>query len=665
MAEIKTQDAIALLKEDHRTVEELFEQFEKAKGDGRKQKIAQQICMELSVHAKIEEEIFYPACEGKIEEDLLKEAYVEHDGAKVLIAEIDVGRWRRATNSSTPRSRCFRSRSSITSRKKSSGWKACSRQARKAGSTWMRSVSSLPRASADDNGPGTSRRLAVMRTTSFWVEDIGLETRPPLTGHADCDLVVVGSGIAGLSSAYEAARFGWRVIVIERHETIGGVMTPRTTAHLASELDDYYYYLIKAVGEEDARTYYESQVAAINRIEAICRDDAIDADLRGSTVCWCRPRLGTCSELEQEYDACQTLGVDVEWIDDASVPLPEGTRALRFPNQGRFHPLKYIRGLTRAIEGRGGRIHGGTVYVKPQGRRRRRHIETEAGHTIRAKAAMFATNSPVNDKVTIHTKQLPDRTYVVAGPVPKGSVARRAAVGHAGAYHYVRLQPLSETEDLLIVGGEDHRSGEANDMDERFAQLETGPASAIRAFAGARYRWSGQVLEPVDFMPYSGRNPGDRNIYVHTGDSGQGMTNGVAGAINFAALLFEQKAHFAEVLDPSRKPKAGTSLSDFLTGRAHDVKNLTEHLTGGEISSIDELAPGEGAIIRRGMAKIAAYRAEDGTVIERSAVCTHVGCIIHWNGLEKCWDCPCHGSQFQPDGSVINGPAVEPLAEVE
>jgi glycine/D-amino acid oxidase-like deaminating enzyme/nitrite reductase/ring-hydroxylating ferredoxin subunit len=504
-----------------------------------------------------------------------------------------------------------------------------------------------------------------MRTTSFWVEDIGLETRPPLNGDAECDLVVVGSGIAGLSSAYEASRFGWRVIVIERHETIGGVMTPRTTAHLASELDDYYYYLIKAVGEEDARTYYESQVAAINRIEAVCRDEGIDADFTRLDGLLVPAEAGHTHELEQEYDACQTLGVDVEWVDEAPVPLPEGTRALRFPNQGRFHPLKYVRGLTRAIEGRGGRIHGGTVYSSHKEEDGGVTLETEDGHTIRAKAAMFATNSPVNDKVTIHTKYVPDRTYVVAGPVPKGSVPDVLLWDTLEAYHYVRLQPLSETEDLLIVGGEDHRSGEANDMDERFAHLESWTRERYPSFAGARYRWSGQVLEPVDFMPYSGRNPGDRDIYIHTGDSGQGMTNGVAGAINFAALLFEQKAHFAEVLDPSRKPKAGTSLSDFLTGRAHDVKNLTEHLTGGEISSIDELAPGEGAIIRRGMAKIAAYRAEDGTVIERSAVCTHVGCIIHWNGLEKCWDCPCHGSQFQPDGSVINGPAVEPLAEVE
>jgi hypothetical protein len=252
---------------------------------------------------------------------------------------------------------------------------------------------------------------------------------------------------------------------------------------------------------------------------------------------------------------------------------------------------------------------------------------------------------------------------VIAGPVPKGSVPDLLIWDTLEAYHYVRLQPLDEAEDLLIVGGEDHRSGMANDMDKRFAHLEAWTRERFGSFGEVRYRWSGQVMEPVDFMPYSGRNPGNRNIYVHAGDSGQGITNGVAGALNFAALLFEQKAHFAELFDPGRKPVAGTSLADFVSGRAEDVANMSEYLTGGDVASVEELKPGKGAIIRRGLSKIAAFRRDDGTLVERSAVCTHVGCIVHWNSLEQCWDCPCHGSQFEPDGQVISGPAIRPLAE--
>ena len=501
-------------------------------------------------------------------------------------------------------------------------------------------------------------------TTSFWFEDCGLEQRPALSEDAECDLVVVGSGIAGLSTAYEAARFGWKVIVIDRQPTIGGVMTPRTTAHLATELDDYYHELIKAHGEDAARTYYESQVAAVNRIEAICADECIDADFRRLDGFLVPAEPGHSSDLDNEFDACRKIGVDVEWTDEAPLPLPAGGRALRFPGQGRFHPLKYVRSLIAAIERLEGRVHGGTVYVGDNEEEGQVEIETEAGPRIRGRAALFATNSPVNDKVAIHSKQIPNRTYVIAGPVPKGAVADALIWDTLEAYHYVRLQPVSEAEDLLIVGGEDHRSGEADDMDRRFASLESWTKARFPAFSGARFRWSGQVMEPFDFMPFSGRNPGNRNVFVHTGDSGQGMTNGVAGALNIAALLFGQKARFAEIFDPSRKPLSINTLTEFVTGRAEDVKNFSEYLTGGDVASMDDLKPGEGAIIRRGMKKIAAYRDPDGRLIERSAVCTHTGCIVHWNGLEQCWDCPCHGSQFQPDGQVINGPAVKPLAEV-
>ncbi|HEX6740456.1 MAG TPA: FAD-dependent oxidoreductase [Sphingomicrobium sp.] len=504
-----------------------------------------------------------------------------------------------------------------------------------------------------------------MTTSSFWYADVGLEQRPALAADADCDLVVVGSGIAGLSTAYEVARRGWKVVVIDRQETIGGVMTPRTTAHLTNELDDYYHYLIKAVGEDDARLYAESQVAAINRVEAICGDEAIDADFRRLDGFLVPAELAHQSDLEREYDACRTLGVAVEWADEAPVPLPQRTRALRYPDQARFHPLKYVRGLLGAIEARDGRIHGGTVYVDHREEDGGVVIETAAGPAVRARAAVFATNSPVNDKVAIHTKQVPMRTYVIAGPVAKGSVPDALVWDTLQAYHYVRLQPLGPAEDLLIVGGEDHRTGEATDMERRFAHLERWTRERFPSLGEVRHRWSGQVMEPVDFMPYSGRNPGNSNIYVHTGDSGQGMTNSVAGALNLAALLFDQKARFAEVLDPARKPKAGSSLADFLAGRAEDVKNFTEYVTGGDVASADALKPGEGAVIRRGARKIAAFRRDDGTLVERSAVCTHVGCLVHWNPLEQCWDCPCHGSQFAPDGQVINAPAIQPLAELD
>lgn len=497
------------------------------------------------------------------------------------------------------------------------------------------------------------------RTRSFWMSEGLSIAAPRMDKGAQCDVVVVGAGIAGLSCAYELTRLDRSVIVIDRG-TIGSGMTLRTTAHLASALDDFYSELIDVHGEGQARLYYDSQVAAINRIEAICEE--IDADFARVDGFLFPAEPSHVAMLEKEFGACAKIGVDVEWCEGAPIPGIGTGRCLRFPRQARFDPAKYLAGLAALVVQRGGRLYSDTAYVAYETDDDSVVVETDAGHVIRAGAAIFATNSPVNDRVTIHTKQTPYRTYVVAGKVPKGSVVDALYWDTLEAYHYARLQPLDAQSDLLIVGGEDHRSGEEQDMEERLVALADWTRQSFPSFGEVEYRWSGQVLEPIDFMPFSGRNPGEDNIYVHSGDSGQGITNGVAGALTIVPLIIGREARFADLFDPSRKPVGGSALGEFAHGVAGAVSNITEHLGPSEVSSVDAIAPGEGAIMRDGtIGKLAIYRTEQGELIRHSASCTHMGCIVHWNPLEKCWDCPCHGSQFAPDGQVLSGPAVRPL----
>jgi hypothetical protein len=502
-------------------------------------------------------------------------------------------------------------------------------------------------------------------SVSVWMEHTPAIEASPLQQDASADVAVIGSGIAGLSTAYELSRLGKSVIVLDRGG-IGSGMTARTTAHIAPELDDYYHELIKVRGEDEARRYHESVVAALNRIEAICRDEGIDCDFKRLDGYLIPSEEGGGDVLEHEFQACRTLGVEVEWAENAPVPGLETGRCLRFPNQGRFHPTRYLAGLARAIAASGGRFHADTAYVDHGEEDGVVVIQTEGGAGIRATAAVFATNAPVNDRVVLNVKQMPMRTYAIAGRVPRGSVPDVLVWDTLEAYHYVRLQELSESEDWLIVGGEDHRSGEATDMDARIGALAEWTRRRYPHFGKVEHSWSGQVMEPIDFMPFSGRNPGDANIYVHTGDSGQGITNGVAGALTIVPLILGEDSRFAEVLDPSRKSfTSKPSLMEFAEDQAGVVKNLAEHLGPGELESADELEPGQGGIMRRGLKKVAVYKDFDGAVSERLAVCTHAGCVVHWNPFERCWDCPCHGSQFAPDGQVLNGPAVRPLAEVD
>lgn len=500
------------------------------------------------------------------------------------------------------------------------------------------------------------------RSRSLWM-DLGPAVRASkLSTDATCDVVVVGAGIAGLSCAYELARFGYSVRVIDRGQ-IGGGMTARTTAHLASSLDDYYSELIKIHGEEAARRYHESQVAAINRIEAICRDEGIEADfarLDGFLIPACADQQ---SDLEKEFDACRRIGADVSWADGPLIPARNPGRAIRFANQGRFHPAKYIAGLAHCITDRGGELYADTAYVTHESSGDRVLLRTAEGHTINAAHAIFCTNSPVNDKVALHTKEAPYRTYALAGRVPKASVPDVLIWDTLDYYHYVRIQPAGDGEDYLIVGGEDHRAGEETDMEQRLAAIEQWARERFPTFGDVEYRWSGQVLEPIDFMPFTGRNPGDDNIYVHTGDSGQGITNGVLASLIIPPLICGQDSHFAETVRPDRHPVGMPALAEFASGQAGAIRNLAEHLGPSEVSSVEEIPPGCGAILRQSsIKKLAVYRDDAGQLSAHSAACTHIGCLVHWNPFEKCWDCPCHGSQFSVEGEVLNGPALQPLA---
>lgn len=498
------------------------------------------------------------------------------------------------------------------------------------------------------------------RSMSLWMGTAFIQRAEPLASNLDADVAVIGSGIAGLSIAYELARLRQTVIVLDRGP-IGGGMTARTSAHLASQLDDFYYELIKMRGADEARLYFQSQAAALDRVEEIQSIESIDCDFRrldGYLIPASRDDIAT---LEQEIEACHQVGFfGVAW---GEAPLAGGAngRCLRFPNQGRFHPLKYLDGLARCIRRDGGRLFAETAVVSVTEEGGEVVVRTEGGNIVRAKAAVVATNSPINDWIAVHTKQAPYRTYVIAGRIPRGSVADALYWDTLDPYHYVRIQPGDKDYDWLIVGGEDHKTGQANDQKERIARLREWARSHFPGMQHEEYSWSGQVLEPVDYAAYVGRNPGNENVYVVTGDSGEGLSNGVAGSLILRDLVVGRENAWASAYEPDRV--SVKSVGDYVSENVTMAGNLAEHVTSGELSSLDELKAGQGALVRRGTKKLAAYRDEQGTIHLRSATCTHAGCVVHWNPFEICWDCPCHGSHFSVDGQPLNAPAFKPLAE--
>jgi glycine/D-amino acid oxidase-like deaminating enzyme/nitrite reductase/ring-hydroxylating ferredoxin subunit len=498
------------------------------------------------------------------------------------------------------------------------------------------------------------------RSTSLWMATPEVPDAPSLEADVSADVVVVGSGIVGLSTAYELCKQGRSVVVLERGSIAGG-MTSRTSAHLTSNIDDLYSELITMRGEAEARLYSKARLAAIDRIEEIQKLESIDCDFKRVDGYLFPAKTDDVKTLEDEFAACLTIGFPgVGWVDQTPIPHAGSGRSLVFRNQARFHPRKYLDGLVRSIKRDGGKLFAETPVTGVEEKDGAVLVKTARNNVVRAGAAVIATNSPINNWLAVHTKQAPYRTYVIAGKVPHGSVPDALYWDTLDPYHYVRIQHDIE-HDWLIVGGEDHKTGAADDAERRVGKLEAWARSLVPDLGAIEYRWSGQVLDPVDYLPFSGRNPGSESIFIHTGDSGEGLTNGVIGSLILSDLIMGDKNSSADLLDPGRITVKAASR--FVSENVTVAANFAEHLTGGERSSVEELKRGEGAVIRQDGKKVAAYRDEEGTLHARSAACTHAGCVLHWNSFERCWDCTCHGSHFSFDGEPLNAPAVMPLAE--
>lgn len=496
------------------------------------------------------------------------------------------------------------------------------------------------------------------RTRSVWMATEVFPSATALAHDLQTDVLVIGSGIAGLSVAYELLARGRRVTVVDSGG-IGMGMTARTTAHLSAISDDWYAAFIKRRGEEMAKLFHDSHASAIARIAQIVEAQAIHCRFRRlDGVLFPGDDKGE-EKIEEELDAAQRLRIEAYRVRDLPFAGLTTRTALCYPGQATFHPALYMRGLAAAIVSLGGQLHSGTTIATLEESGGRVTAKTMDGLTVNARAAVVATNSPFNELVAIHTKQAPYRTYAIALDMGGATLPDALYWDTLDPYHYVRLAADSDGTAIVIVGGEDHKAGEADDGERRFGALEARSRSLMPRLGEVKYRWSGQVMEPIDYSGFIGLNPGSTNIYVVTGDSGQGMTHGVVAGLLIADLIESGQHSWQALYEPSRKIVRG--LGEFVGENATAVKNYAEHMLPGDVSSVEDLEPGQGGILREGLGLVAVCRDTDGTIHRLSANCTHAGCVVHWNTTERCWDCPCHGSHFAPDGQVLNGPAVKPL----
>jgi glycine/D-amino acid oxidase-like deaminating enzyme/nitrite reductase/ring-hydroxylating ferredoxin subunit len=508
-----------------------------------------------------------------------------------------------------------------------------------------------------------------MERNAFETVSVWQETTPSLRTHQKarehCEVCVIGAGIAGLSAAWLMRREGRDVQLIDAFD-IGAGETGRTTAHLTAVLDDRFAKLEKLFGIEDARLAAQSHVAAIDTIERTVRECEIECGFERVGGVLFAANEEQADLLRREAEAAARIGFPgMAAIGTAAIPeLRFNAPALRFPGQAMFHPGKYVQGMARAFVERGGSIETGVKAVAvEQGDIAR--VVLDDGREIRAHHVVVATNTPFIDRVTMHTKQAAYRTYVVGFTIPAGSFPSVLLWDLGDPYHYVRVvRNVGPLSDVLIVGGEDHKTGQDDNPAQRFLRLTQWARERFDGLGDMSFRWSGQIMEPIDGLAFIGRNPGDDNIYVVTGDSGNGMTHGTLGGMIISDLIAVRKNPWESLYDPARKTlqAAGSFIGENTDVLGHLVK---DRITRGDIKARDDIAMGSGAIVRDGLGLVAVYRDNDGRFHELSAACTHLGCVVQWNDVEKSWDCPCHGSRFGPDGVVLNGPAAKPLERHE
>jgi len=508
------------------------------------------------------------------------------------------------------------------------------------------------------------QQIAPPRTTPYWSDSASLPVFPKLQRNHHADVLVVGGGLTGLTAAYLLSKAGKTVVLVER-ERCAQIDTGHTTAHLTMVTDDRLVDLANRFGRDHAQAVWDAGLAAISQIDEIRREHRIECAFE-----WVDGYLH--APIEQVTDAevaslranaalATELGFDATFVDD--VPLMS-VPGIRFDGQARFHPRAYLSGLARVVQDAGVDIYEHSAAQEFSTGPLSARVN---GHIITCDDIVLATHDPlvgvrgIVGATAFQTKLALYTSYVAAGRIRKDVVPDALFWDTADPYHYLRLDRRRDF-DVVIFGGEDHKTGQDGLTIDCYARLEKKLTSLLPDVE-ITHRWSGQVIETPDGLPYIGEMTAHQ--YAGSGFAGNGMTFGTLTAMMVTDAVLGRANPWMDLFDPGRKAVTRGVWEYIKENADYPYYLIRGRFAGAEGKSLRAVKRGSGKVIEREGKKIAAYRDDNGATILRSATCTHMGCIVGWNDAERTWDCPCHGSRFKPNGAVLSGPAESPLPEVE
>jgi glycine/D-amino acid oxidase-like deaminating enzyme/nitrite reductase/ring-hydroxylating ferredoxin subunit len=497
-----------------------------------------------------------------------------------------------------------------------------------------------------------------MNTTSYWQDSASAPVFAKIKSDLNVDVAIVGAGITGITAAYLFKQAGFKVALIDRTRP-GGFDTTNTTAHLTCVTDSSLQELVKHFGVEEAAKVWSAGRYAIRQIAEIIQREKIECDFKWVPGYYHAPWTGKVDDvketLRQEAALAQKLGFPARYLEN--VPLVNRPGVF-FENQAKFNPREYLAALLRKLPGRGSHVLANSdvqeIKSDPP-------VVTIGKYHVRCRFVFLATHNPLMGKSSLmsatlfQTKLFLYTTYAVGARVLKGFAPEASYWERKHPYHYLRVDHCND-HDYLIFGGEDQKTGQGDDA-AAYARLER---DFTKLFPSAKidHRWSGQVIETVDGLPYIGEMAPHQ--YVATGFSGNGMTFGTLGAMMAVDALQRRSNPWVKLFDVHRKSMS--EAGHYLKENADYLYYLGKGwLSVKDNKSLGALRRNTGKVVKHQGHKVAAYRDAHGKLSICSAVCTHMKCIVDWNAAEKTWDCPCHGSRFAATGAVLAGPAEKPL----